>query len=41
MPSTLAVQKVNTAVHFVSQYLMHKDVGFLNTYPLVSEFSGG
>ena len=41
MPSALTVQKVNSAVHLVSQYLMDKGVDFSNTYPLVSEFSGG
>ena len=41
MSSAPAVQKVNSAVHLVSQYLMDKGVDFSNTYPLVSEFSGG
>ena len=41
MPSAPAVQKVNSAVHLVSQYLMDKGVDFSNAYPLVSEFSGG
>ena len=41
MPSALAAKKVNSAVHLVSQCLMDKGVDFSNTYPLVSEFSGG
>ena len=41
MPSALAVQKVNSAVHLISQYLIDKGVDFSNTYPLVSDFSGG
>ena len=40
MPSALAVQKVNCAIHWVSHYLMHKSFGFSNTYPRVCDFSG-
>ena len=41
MPSALAVQKVNSAIHWVSHYLMHKSFGFSNIYPLVSDFPRG
>ena len=41
VPSAPVVQKVNSAIHLVSHYLIHKGVGFSNTYPLVSDFSGG
>ena len=41
MPSALAVQKVNSAVHLVSQYLMDKGVDFSTTYTLVGVSSGG
>ena len=41
MPSAPVVQKVNSAIYWVSRYLMHKGVGFSNTYTLVGDFSGG
>ena len=39
MPSALAVQKVNSAIHYVSYNIMHKSFGFSNTYPRVCDFS--
>ena len=38
MPSALAVQKVNCAIHLVSHNIMHESFGFSNIYPLVSDF---
>ena len=40
MPSALAVQKVNCAIHWVSHNIMHKNFGFSNTSPRVCDFSG-
>ena len=35
------VQKVNSAIHRINQYLVDSTVGFANAYPLDSDLSGG
>ena len=32
---------VDNAISWISLYLMHDAIGFFNTYPLNSDFSGG
>ena len=41
VPSAPVVQKVNSAIYWVSHYIMHKDIRFLNTHHLVGDFPGG
>ena len=35
------VQKVDKAIHWINLYPLDSTIGFPNTYPLVSDLSGG